>query len=143
MFLHLRLILLVFYIRWDWGALRADIAAHGVRNSLLVAPMPTASTSQARSTRALPASRLTCPLVGGHQPVLIATSVQRIEWSSPVVRRCWHCRNVWVCSGVLAAAHMQDSPKVLYAFRTDVRCGLIGVVEMLSSCRGKVCAHFA
>ena len=31
---------------WDWGALRADIAAHGVRNSLLVAPMPTASTSQ-------------------------------------------------------------------------------------------------
>jgi ribonucleoside-diphosphate reductase subunit M1 len=32
--------------RWDWAALRADIAAHGVRNSLLVAPMPTASTSQ-------------------------------------------------------------------------------------------------
>lgn len=32
--------------RWDWGTLRADIAAHGVRNSLLVAPMPTASTSQ-------------------------------------------------------------------------------------------------
>ncbi|CAI5484950.1 unnamed protein product [Closterium sp. Yama58-4] len=32
--------------RWDWAALRADIAAHGLRNSLLVAPMPTASTSQ-------------------------------------------------------------------------------------------------
>jgi ribonucleoside-diphosphate reductase subunit M1 len=32
--------------RWDWAGLRADIAAHGVRNSLLVAPMPTASTSQ-------------------------------------------------------------------------------------------------
>eukprot|EP00873_Tetraselmis_striata_P037568 jgi/Tetstr1/457832/TSEL_044377.t1 len=32
--------------RWDWAALRADIATHGVRNSLLVAPMPTASTSQ-------------------------------------------------------------------------------------------------
>lgn len=32
--------------RWDWDALRARIAAHGVRNSLLVAPMPTASTSQ-------------------------------------------------------------------------------------------------
>lgn len=31
---------------WDWGRLRADIAEHGVRNSLLVAPMPTASTSQ-------------------------------------------------------------------------------------------------
>ncbi|QPB44446.1 ribonucleotide reductase large subunit, partial [Medusavirus stheno T3] len=32
--------------RWDWATLRADIAKHGVRNSLLVAPMPTASTSQ-------------------------------------------------------------------------------------------------
>ncbi|KAI8872168.1 Rrm1 protein [Ramicandelaber brevisporus] len=31
---------------WDWTALRAKIATHGVRNSLLVAPMPTASTSQ-------------------------------------------------------------------------------------------------
>ena len=32
--------------RWDWAGLRAKIAKHGVRNSLLVAPMPTASTSQ-------------------------------------------------------------------------------------------------
>ncbi|KAI8898461.1 ribonucleotide reductase M1 subunit [Globomyces pollinis-pini] len=32
--------------RWDWPDLRAKIAKHGVRNSLLVAPMPTASTSQ-------------------------------------------------------------------------------------------------
>jgi ribonucleoside-diphosphate reductase alpha chain len=32
--------------RWDWEALRAKVKEHGVRNSLLVAPMPTASTSQ-------------------------------------------------------------------------------------------------
>ena len=32
--------------RWDWSKLRKDIKKHGVRNSLLVAPMPTASTSQ-------------------------------------------------------------------------------------------------
>lgn len=32
--------------RWDWGKLRDNIKKHGVRNSLLVAPMPTASTSQ-------------------------------------------------------------------------------------------------
>ena len=31
---------------WDWDSLKANIAKHGVRNSLLVAPMPTASTSQ-------------------------------------------------------------------------------------------------
>ena len=32
--------------RWDWNALRAEIKKYGVRNSLLLAPMPTASTSQ-------------------------------------------------------------------------------------------------
>jgi ribonucleotide reductase alpha subunit len=32
--------------RWDWAALREEIRQHGIRNSLLVAPMPTASTSQ-------------------------------------------------------------------------------------------------
>jgi ribonucleoside-diphosphate reductase alpha subunit len=32
--------------RWDWAALKAKIAKDGLRNSLLVAPMPTASTAQ-------------------------------------------------------------------------------------------------
>merc|ERR1712242_679322 len=32
--------------RWDWAGLKAKIAQHGMRNSLLVAPMPTASTAQ-------------------------------------------------------------------------------------------------
>jgi len=32
--------------RWDWTALKAKIAKHGLRNSLMVAPMPTASTAQ-------------------------------------------------------------------------------------------------
>ena len=32
--------------RWDWKALRKEVMQHGTRNSLLVAPMPTASTSQ-------------------------------------------------------------------------------------------------
>ena len=32
--------------RWDWAGLKARVREHGVRNSLLVAPMPTASTSQ-------------------------------------------------------------------------------------------------
>lgn len=31
---------------WDWTELKAKIKEHGVRNSLLMAPMPTASTSQ-------------------------------------------------------------------------------------------------
>ncbi|EPQ27825.1 uncharacterized protein PFL1_04570 [Pseudozyma flocculosa PF-1] len=31
---------------WDWAELKAKIAKHGLRNSLLLAPMPTASTSQ-------------------------------------------------------------------------------------------------
>ena len=32
--------------RWDWKSLRKEVMETGVRNSLLVAPMPTASTSQ-------------------------------------------------------------------------------------------------
>jgi ribonucleoside-diphosphate reductase alpha subunit len=31
---------------WDWEGLKASIAKHGLRNSLSVAPMPTASTAQ-------------------------------------------------------------------------------------------------
>src|ERR1700748_2222053 len=33
-------------LRWDWYTLKAEVLKHGLRNSLLVAPMPTASTSQ-------------------------------------------------------------------------------------------------
>lgn len=33
-------------LRWDWYTLKAEVIKHGVRNSLLLAPMPTASTSQ-------------------------------------------------------------------------------------------------
>ena len=32
--------------RWDWDSLKTEIMENGMRNSLLVAPMPTASTSQ-------------------------------------------------------------------------------------------------
>lgn len=32
--------------RWDWKQLKSDIQKYGIRNSLLLAPMPTASTSQ-------------------------------------------------------------------------------------------------
>lgn len=33
-------------MRWDWYRLKDEVITYGVRNSLLVAPMPTASTSQ-------------------------------------------------------------------------------------------------
>jgi len=32
--------------RWEWDILREEVVKHGVRNSLLMAPMPTASTAQ-------------------------------------------------------------------------------------------------
>merc|ERR1712063_233517 len=32
--------------RWDWASLKQNIMKHGMRNSLLVAPVPTASTAQ-------------------------------------------------------------------------------------------------
>jgi ribonucleoside-diphosphate reductase alpha subunit len=36
--------------RWDWDGLRTKIAKFGIRNAMLVAPMPTASTSQILSS---------------------------------------------------------------------------------------------
>ena len=32
--------------RWEWNVLKEEVIEHGVRNSLLLAPMPTASTAQ-------------------------------------------------------------------------------------------------
>ena len=32
--------------RWEWDVLKEEVIEHGIRNSLLLAPMPTASTSQ-------------------------------------------------------------------------------------------------
>lgn len=32
--------------KWEWDVLREEVKKHGIRNSLLLAPMPTASTSQ-------------------------------------------------------------------------------------------------
>lgn len=32
--------------RWDWSSLKEEVKTYGMRNSLLLAPMPTASTSQ-------------------------------------------------------------------------------------------------
>jgi ribonucleoside-diphosphate reductase alpha chain len=32
--------------RWEWDTLRSEVIKHGIRNSLLLAPMPTASTAQ-------------------------------------------------------------------------------------------------
>lgn len=32
--------------RWEWNVLKEEVKEHGVRNSLLMAPMPTASTAQ-------------------------------------------------------------------------------------------------
>lgn len=48
--------------RWDWAALRAKVAKHGVRNSLLLAPMPTASTAQVFIT-CLPIQKLTLSIL--------------------------------------------------------------------------------
>ena len=36
--------------RYDWNKLRENIKKYGIRNSLLVAPMPTASTSQTQGS---------------------------------------------------------------------------------------------
>jgi ribonucleotide reductase alpha subunit len=48
--------------RWDWAALRAKVAQYGMRNSLLLAPMPTASTAQVHTASFLLIPTLICPM---------------------------------------------------------------------------------
>ncbi len=48
--------------RWDWTSLRKDIKKYGIRNSLLMAPMPTASTSDRKSTRLAGVQTLALPI---------------------------------------------------------------------------------
>lgn len=72
--------------RWDWAKLRSDIAAHGVRNSLLVAPMPTASTSQ---------------ILGNNECFEPYTSNIYVRWGHP--QRCLLGLPAWQTSGQLLA----------------------------------------
>ena len=46
--------------RWDWAGLREQILKHGIRNSLLLAPMPTASTAQILGKKLLDSFLLSC-----------------------------------------------------------------------------------
>mmetsp|Transcript_34447 Transcript_34447/g.60426 ORF Transcript_34447/g.60426 Transcript_34447/m.60426 type:complete len:806 (-) Transcript_34447:31-2448(-) len=81
--------------RWNWAELRQNIATHGVRNSLLVAPMPTASTSQILGsnesfepytsniyTRRVLAGEFICV-----NPHLVKDMIERNLWTSDLKNR--------------------------------------------------------
>jgi ribonucleoside-diphosphate reductase alpha subunit len=59
--------------RWDWGKLRKDVIKHGVRNSLLLAPMPTASCL-------VPESRIRTDL--GVKSYIEILEERNIDWKS-------------------------------------------------------------
>lgn len=79
--------------RWDWSALKERIAAYGMRNSLLVAPMPTASTAQIlgnnESTEPFTSNMYNRRVLAGEFPVvnkyLLSDLVARGLWT-PAVR---------------------------------------------------------
>ena len=74
--------------RWDWDTLRTKIAQHGVRNSLLVAPMPTASTSQVDCyTCGTPADHAICCLSEMIENINIETGVWRLSLHANNLRR--------------------------------------------------------
>jgi ribonucleoside-diphosphate reductase subunit M1 len=79
--------------RWSWAALKERIAIHGMRNSLLVAPMPTASTAQIlgnnESTEPFTSNMYNRRVLAGEFPVvnkyLLSDLVARGLWT-PAVR---------------------------------------------------------
>lgn len=50
---------------WPWEDLKRSVVKHGMRNSLLVAPMPTASTSQILNNTEVCQPLVCCSFVGG------------------------------------------------------------------------------
>ena len=74
---------LLKHSRWDWKTLREEIRTYGLRNSLLVAPMPTASTAQILGNTECfePITSLVYVrrVLAGEFPVLNAMLVERLE----------------------------------------------------------------
>ena len=78
--------------RWDWATLKKKIAVHGMRNSLLIAPMPTASTAQIlgnnESTEPFTSNMYNRRVLAGEFPVvnkfLLKDLVERGLWTPDV-----------------------------------------------------------
>ena len=78
--------------RWDWATLREKIGRFGLRNSLLIAPMPTASTAQIlgnnESTEPFTSNMYNRRVLAGEFPVvnkyLLKDLVSRGLWTSEV-----------------------------------------------------------
>lgn len=78
--------------RWDWAALKRRVAQHGLRNSLLLAPMPTASTAQIlgnnESTEPFTSNMYNRRVLAGEFPVvnkyLLRDLVARGAWTERV-----------------------------------------------------------
>ena len=69
--------------RWDWAGLKESILEHGLRNSLLVAPMPTASTAQIlgnnESTEPFTSNMYTRRVLAGEFPVINKHLIRDLE----------------------------------------------------------------
>jgi ribonucleoside-diphosphate reductase alpha subunit len=79
--------------RWDWAGLKERIAEHGMRNSLLLAPMPTASTAQIlgnnESVEAVTSNIYTRRVLAGEFVVVnkhLVRDLQRVGKWTPGVR---------------------------------------------------------
>jgi ribonucleoside-diphosphate reductase alpha subunit len=120
--------------RHNWSALRARIARHGVRNSLLVAPMPTASTSQLlqnnEADRAVHVSNIyTRRVLAGEFAVvnrhLLVDLLQRGLWTADVKNEVIAC----------AAARCRASPPSRPTCRRSTRpCGRFKQKRARSTC---------
>lgn len=81
--------------RWDWTSLKARVAKHGMKNSLLIAPMPTASTAQIlgnnESTEPFTSNMYNRRVLAGEFPVvnkyLLRDLTARGLWSEQVKSR--------------------------------------------------------
>nr|QYA18319.1 ribonucleoside-diphosphate reductase large subunit [Clandestinovirus] len=123
--------------RWNWDGLRQEIAQHGIRNSELIAPMPTATTSSIfGNTEAFEAQTSNCyarqTLSGHHQivnPFLVRDLLALGLWTEEI-------RNLIIAhkGSVQAIPQIPDNIKAIYKTVWEIKQR---VVADMAADRGK------
>lgn len=110
--------------KWDWATLKREIAEHGVRNSLLIAPMPTASTSQIlgnnEATEPYTSNLYVRSVLSGSFPVvnrhLVRDLVDRKIWSDALINKL-----IAANGSVQNLAEIPDDLKELYKTAWEIK----------------------
>lgn len=125
---------------WDWEGLKASIAKHGLRNSLSVAPMPTASTAQFMSNveamEPQTSNLYSRRTLAGEFPVINTNLVREL-----IARGTWDVdmKNKIVAHGGSIQKVIGIHPSVKAVYKTAWELSMKSVIDMAADRGAFVC----